>query len=132
MDLIVALDTNAYCDFRSSGLWRDMLAQADRVLIPAPVIGELMHGFRLGKNFKLHKAEMEDFLKEPQVEVVPITKRTGEIYGEILDHLQKMDIPVPTNDIWISAIAIEHYALLLTSDPHFTAIPNLKLNTPDD
>jgi tRNA(fMet)-specific endonuclease VapC len=96
------------------------------------VIGELMHGFRLGKNFKLHKAEMEDFLKEPQVEVVPITKRTGEIYGEILDHLQKMDIPVPTNDIWISAIAIEHYALLLTSDPHFTAIPNLKLNTPDN
>ena len=132
MDLIVELDTNAYCDFRSSGLWRDMLAQADRVLIPAPVIGELIHGFRIGKHFKKHKAELDEFLKESQVEVVSVSQRTGEIYGEVLEHLQKMEIPVPTNDIWIASIAIENYALLLSSDPHFTAIPNLKLNTPEE
>ena len=109
-----------------------MLAQADRVLIPAPVIGELMHGFRIGKHFKTHKAELEEFIEEQQVEVIPVTQRTGEIYGEILEHLQKMEIPVPTNDIWIASIAIEHYAILLTSDPHFTAIKNLKLNTPEE
>ena len=132
MDLRVVLDTNAYCDFRSSGLWRDILAQADSVLVPAPVIGELMHGFRIGKHFKQNSARLEMFLGESQVEVVPITKKTGEIYGEILDDLQKIEAPLPTNDLWIAAIAIEHDAILLTSDRHCTYIPKVKLNLPGE
>ena len=132
MDLRVVLDTNAYCDFRSSGLWRDILAQADQILVPSPVIGELMHGFRIGRHFKQNSTRLEMFLGEPQVDVAQITKRTGEIYGEILEHLQKIEAPLPTNDLWIAALAIEHDAVLITSDRHFSYIPQVKLNLPGE
>jgi len=132
MDLRVVLDTNAYCDFRSSGLWRDILAQADQVLVPSPVIGELAHGFRIGRHFKQNSTRLEMFLGEPQVDVAQITKRTGEIYGEILEHLQKIEAPLTTNDLWIAALAIEHDAVLITSDRHFSYIPQVKLNLPGE
>ncbi len=56
MDLTVVLDTNAYCDWRGTGCWHDWLAKADRVLVPAVVIGELIHGFRKGREFPKNTA----------------------------------------------------------------------------
>ena len=127
MDLTVVLDTNAYSDWRRTGYWHDWLAKADRVLVPAVVVGELIHGFRKGREFPTNTASLEAFLGEPQVEVLPVGRRTAEIYGEFVLHLQNQGTPIPTNDIWIAAGVHEVHGLLLTRDGHFVHLPQVRV-----
>ena len=126
MDLVVALDTNAYCDWRSAGRWHETLAVADCILVPAIVLGELFHGFHKGRRFAENKRRLEEFLEEPQVAIGDVTRGTAEIYGEFLKQLQKQATPIPTNDIWIAAIVQEYSAILLTRDAHFDHLPQVR------
>jgi len=132
MELTVALDTNAYSDWRSKGTWHDQIRLADRILIPSIVLGELFHGFRKGSRHAANKKRLDAFLSEPQVEIAAVTRRTAEIYGELLTHLQKRATPIPTNDIWIAAITVEHSATLLTRDAHFEHLPQVNVGRRDD
>lgn len=127
MELIVALDTNAYSDWRGVGHWHETLSMADIVLMPSIVLGELLHGFRKGRRYKENHRRLEEFLTEPQVRIANVTRRTAEIYSEFVVHLQNQATPIPTNDIWIAAIVFEHSAALLTRDRHFAHLPQLKV-----
>ncbi len=128
MELIVVLDTNAYSDWRRTGRWHSRLALADRVVVPSIVLGELFHGFRRGNVVEENLMKLGNFLKEPQVEVMAVTLRTAELYGELLNHLQQAGTPVPTNDIWIAALSLECRGELATRDAHFRHFPMLQLS----
>jgi tRNA(fMet)-specific endonuclease VapC len=125
MDLILVLDTNAYSDWRRSGRWHSRIALANRIILPATVIGELHHGFRKGSRFEENERKLREFLTEPQVLVHPVTMRTAEIYGEFVTHLQENGTPIPTNDIWIAAAAHECRGRLVSSDDHFRHLPRI-------
>ena len=127
MELILVLDTNAYSDWRRSGRWPRRLSVANRIILPATVIGELHHGFRKGAKFEENARKLREFLTEPQVEVHPATFRTGELYGEFANHLQQQRTPIPTNDIWIAAATRECQGRLATSDDHFRHLPFIDL-----
>ena len=127
MDLILVLDTNAYSDWRRSGRWHGKLAIADRVVMPAIILGELLHGFRKGNLPEKNLRMLHAFLKEPQVAVMPVTHRSAEIYSEFLLHLQIQGTPIPTNDIWIAAMTHECRGELATRDGHFSALPLVDL-----
>lgn len=127
MDLIVVLDTNAYSDWRRSGRWHANIAIADRVVLPSIVLGELFHGFGKGGRAAENVAKLDDFLSQPQVEMATLTRRTAELYGRFLEHLQTQGTPIPTNDIWISAIACELNGELATRDAHFEHLPQVRL-----
>ena len=119
MELILVLDTNAYSDWRRSGRWHEKIAVADRVILPATVIGELHHGFRNGLMFEANVRKLREFLAEPQVAIHATTLRTAEIYGEFVSALQQQGTPIPTNDIWIAAAAYECRGRLVSRDDHF-------------
>lgn len=125
MELIVILDTNAYCDWRRSGQWHEWLAIADRVMVPVIVPGELHHGFRKGSQPEQNQARLSEFLSEPQVQVMQPTRRSAEIYGEFLDGLQQRGTPIPTNDIWIAAMVHECGGRLMSRDAHFDFLPQV-------
>jgi len=127
MELILVLDTNAYSDWRRSGRWHARVAVANRVVVPATVIGELHHGFRKGSKFEVNARKLREFLAEPQVEVHPVTFRTAEIYGEFVNYLQQQGTPIPTNDIWIAAATHECLGRLASSDDHFRHLPFIDL-----
>ena len=127
MELNLVLDTNAYSDWRRSGRWHSNIAIANRVILPVVVLGELLHGFRKGNVFEQNLGNLRAFLKEPQVEVMPVTFRTAEIYSEFLLHLQTQGTPIPTNDIWIAAIAHQCRGELATRDGHFISLPLVDL-----
>lgn len=131
MDLNVALDTNAYSDWRMSRRWHEFLTIADCILVPAVVLGELFHGFREGSRFSENQRRLDAFLSEPQVRIAEITRRTAEIYGELLHQLQKQSTPIPTNDIWIAASVSEYHATLLTRDLYFSHLPQLTVKLPE-
>ena len=127
MELIIVLDTNAYSDWRRSGRWHERISIADRVVLPAIALGELLHGFRKGGKFEKNARKLNAFLKEPQVEIIPATLRTAEIYSEFLHYLQMQGTPIPTNDIWIAASSHECHGKLASRDDHFRLLPLLDL-----
>jgi len=122
----ILLDTNAY-----SALMRghsdvvDRVRKAEQVLLSAVVAGELLFGFRLGTRLKKNVAELEGFLDNPYISLVPVTLATADRFGRIAAALRAKGRPIPTNDIWISAHAMETGAELLSFDQHFEAVDGL-------
>jgi tRNA(fMet)-specific endonuclease VapC len=39
--------------------------------------------------------------------------------------LKKAGTPIPTNDIWIAALAVEHSLVLYSRDAHFDRFPGI-------
>jgi tRNA(fMet)-specific endonuclease VapC len=90
------------------------------------VLGELLGGFAAGMREPKNRAELARFLESPRVEVLPITAETADSYALVYTGLRRKGQPIPTNDLWIAASALEHGAALLTRDAHFTKIDGLR------
>ncbi len=122
----VLLDTNAY-----SGMMRGDAAvvhhvvRAQQILLSSIVAGELLFGFRQGSRLKKNLAELDTFLDNPNVSLLPVTMTTADRFGRIAVALRTKGKPIPTNDIWIAAHAFEAGADLLSFDKHFGHIDGL-------
>ena len=101
------------------------MRRADETLLPTVVAGELLYGFRCGTRFERNRAELEDFTSSPFVTVVPVTMDTADRFGRIAAALRAKGKPIPTNDIWIAAQAMETGAELLSFDRHYEAVEGL-------
>ena len=88
-------------------------------------IGELIAGFKGGTKERENRDELARFLGSPRVRIYLIDETTAEYYGEILEKLRKAGTPIPTNDIWIGAAALQNGLKLFTKDQHFENIPGL-------
>ncbi len=123
----ILLDTNAYTDFMlGEAAVVDVVAHADRLGLCSIVLGELLGGFAAGARAARNRAELATFLESPRVEVVPITAQTADSYALVYAGLRRKGRPIPTNDLWIAACALEHGAALLTRDAHFAQIDGLR------
>ena len=124
----VLLDTNAL-----SALWSgdervlDALDQADNVLMSIVVLGELYAGFRGGTRMRENRTRLAEFLTKPTVRTLELSVETAEIYGQIKDALRRAGTPIPINDVWLSAQAIEAGAVLISFDSHFSKVPGVRL-----
>ena len=123
----ILLDTNAYVRFLSGDeKVLAYLAQADRVYISVFVLGELFAGFRAGDKERQNREILDRFLSKSGVEVLEATSETAEYFGIIKSALRKSARPIPINDVWIAAHALEAGAALVTYDSHFLAVPGLR------
>jgi tRNA(fMet)-specific endonuclease VapC len=124
----VLLDTNAYVRFLAGDeKVLACLAQADRVLMSVFVLGELFAGFRAGAKEKHNRQILDRFLAKPSVSALDATCETAEYFGMIKAALKKSARPIPINDVWIAAQAMETGAVLATYDSHFLAVPGLRV-----
>ena len=105
----------------------EALSEADEIGFSVISIGELLFGFKLGGREQKNRKELEQFLDSPRVVVYSVNDGTAEFYAQILINLRKIGKPVPTNDIWIAAVAFQHGLKLFTKDTHFQAIAGLYL-----
>ncbi len=122
----IALDTTAYVAFKqNTSALVGYIVRAERVLISPVVLAELMFGFRGGSRFQKNMDDLNAFLEHPAVELVQIGEVTADRYSRIAMDLKRRGNPIPTNDIWIAAQAIEHGAELVTLDSHFEKIRGL-------
>ena len=123
----VLLDTNAYVRFMAGDdRVLGCLAQAGRVYMSVFVLGELLAGFRAGSKEKQNRQILDRFLAKPSVVVLDATRETAEYFGLIKAALRKSGQPLPLNDVWIAAHALENGAVLVTYDSHFHAVPGLR------
>jgi len=119
----VMLDTSAYSAFmRGHAEVRLALQQADEIYLNPVILGELLAGFMRGKRKKKNEKELQMFLSSPRVNVVDLDEDTSERYAVILNSLWKAGTPIPTNDIWIAASAMQHGVRLLTGDAHYQRV----------
>jgi predicted nucleic acid-binding protein len=122
----VVFDTSAYSAFkRGHEEAVELTRAAGRILLPAVVIGELLAGFALGSRAAHNRAELEAFCSSPRVQVMALNRATAERYAVIYAYLRSAGKPVPTNDLWIAASAMEHGAVVATADRHFQAMPQI-------
>lgn len=122
----ILLDTSGYVGFkRGTEEVVDSITSAEAVLFSPVVLGELMFGFRNGNRFKENMDELSKFLEHKVVEIIHIGKTTSDRYSRIAHHLKRQGTPIPSNDIWIAAQAMEHGAELITLDRHFENITGL-------
>jgi tRNA(fMet)-specific endonuclease VapC len=124
----LAIDTNRYrdlCDGKRDVVER--LETAEAIFVPFVVLAELRAGFAAGTKGQANERVLHRFLAQPSVEVLHSTEATTRSYAGLYRQLRAQGTPIPTNDLWIAAIVIEHGLALYTRDQHFQALPQLDL-----
>jgi tRNA(fMet)-specific endonuclease VapC len=126
MEIKLIVDTSAYAAFkRNHQRVVEALLQADQVLVSPIVLGELYFGFRNGSRYEKNVSELNAFVACSPVQIIPINEITADRYSRVVWELKQRGAPIPTNDIWLAAQAMEHGAELLTFDRHFEYVPGL-------
>jgi len=122
----ILLDTNAYSAIgRGHPAATQILRGAEGVILSTVMLGEVLAGFRAGSRWQENLANLERFLAEPRVQVAPVTRTTADRYSRIWAALRRKGRPIPTNDVWIAAHAMETGADLISFDPHFEHVEGL-------
>ncbi len=122
----ILIDTNIYSAFKRNNLEIvKILKSVEYIGISTTVLGEIYSGFKLGKKHKQNCYELDLFLDTPRVHFLKLDETTAEIYATVFKQLKTKGKPIPTNDIWISATAIQYGLALLTLDKHFENIEGL-------
>lgn len=120
------LDTNIVIAlFANDGLVKENLGKAEEVFISSVVIGELFYGAYKSGRAKENITRVDTFASNNVV--LGCDTETSRIYGEIKNALSVKGRPIPENDIWIAAVAIQHGLILVSRDSHFDEIDKLKI-----
>ena len=120
------IDTNAYTAFKNNSSEAvSIFEQATTLYLNSIVLGELQSGFSVGTRQVKNQQELELFLQLDKIEVLDINQVTASYYAQVYKLLRQKGQPIPTNDIWIAAIALQYDLSVFTYDKHFSAVDNL-------
>lgn len=127
------LDTNVLIDFcqRPDAFKRTEIASCRQLLITATVAGEFLAGVNDTRRGKESLQRFRELLAYPTVERTAITAITADYYAKVFQALKEKGRPIPQNDMWIAASALEHGADIVTYDPHFRLVPMLTAIIPE-
>lgn len=119
------MDTNALSALvDGDGALGQILRQQARVAIPVIVLGEFRYGIVQSRHYAQYEAWLDSHL--PDFEVLDVTTETATAYAQLRAALKKAGRPIPANDAWIAALAVQHSLPVLSRDGHFDAVPNLQ------
>ncbi len=122
----IALDTNRYVDFcRGNEDVVRVVQEAERLFLPLMVLAKLRAGFLGGSQLRKNEATLTLFLNSPRVEVLDPDEQTTHHYARLFFQLRKQGTPIPTNDLWIAALVVQHDLMLCARDQHFDHLPHL-------
>ncbi len=122
----LALDTNRYTDAcRGESSVIETVERADEVWLPFIVVGELRAGFALSSQGTRNEAALRRFLLKPGVGILYADEQTTHHYASIYGQLRKQGTPIPTNDMWIAALVLQHSLVLCARDAHFDALAQI-------
>ncbi len=122
----VALDTNAYSDFMRGNNDRVRVVRTARtIILPLIVLAELRAGFASGSKESSNAANLQRFMTSPRVSVLLPDEQTTHHYAQLHRQLRGDGASIPTNDLWIAALVVQHELVLCTSDRHFRRLPQV-------
>ncbi len=119
------LDTNIVIAlFADEAIVKNNLAQTSEVFIPSIVMGELCYGARKSGRVGANLARIDELVAGSTMLVYDA--EAARQYGEVKNNLRLKGRPLPENDVWIAALALQHDLVLVTRDAHFQEIGNLQ------
>ena len=120
----LALDTNRYSDLcRGLDSVVEVVERADSVLLPFVVVADLRAGFAVGRRGAENERVLRRFLAKPGVGVLFPDEQTTYHNAAAYRQLRQQGTPIPTNDLWIAALALQHGLVLCARDRHFGHLP---------
>lgn len=126
MALRLALDTNRYTDLcRGDRAVTEVVELAIELWLPFIVLGELRAGFAVGTQGPQNEALLRRLLLKPGVAILYADDQTTHHYANVYRQLRKQGTPIPTNDMWIAALVLQHSLTLCDRDAHFDNLPQL-------
>lgn len=122
----IVLDTNIVIAlFAQETAVEDKFVQTSEIFLPSIVIGELYFGAYKSQRIDANLQRITEFAKKNIVLVCD--QETAQVYGNVKSTLQAKGKPLPENDIWIAALALQYDLPLATRDEHFQAISDLHI-----
>ena len=115
------LDTNAVSDlFAGEPALEARLSASERHHLPIIVIGEYRYGLMRSRargvlEELLERLADESFILYPD-------RTTTVHYATIRHRLKQAGTPIPENDIWIAALAVQHELPVVTRDRHYDLV----------
>lgn len=119
------LDTNALSAFfDGEPAVVALLGEQPDLYLPVIVMGEYQFGLRASRLKKARESQLLAFARA--CTVLPVLESTVSCYAAIRDSLRRAGTPIPENDVWISALALEYQLPVLTRDQHFLKVKQIK------
>lgn len=124
----ILFDSNRYKDFCcSEPEILKCVQHSDRIFFPFVVIAQLRAGFACGTKAKKNEAVLTQILSQNCVDVIYPDEETTHHYAYLFKQLRDQGTPIPTNDLWIAAIAVQYDLVLASRDKHFMDLPQIPL-----
>jgi tRNA(fMet)-specific endonuclease VapC len=122
----LAIDSNRYTDLCAGDENTvAVIRSADEIHMPLIVLAELRAGFAHGKRREANESLLTRFLNSKRARLLLPDDQTTHFYAEIYISLRKQGRPIPTNDLWIAALVVQHDLVLFDRDAHFDHVPRL-------
>ena len=119
------LDTNALSAWAEGApAIKAPLRFAERLVVPSVVLGEYYFGIRQSRRRSRYEEWLRQYL--PLAEVAAVTSASAAAYAEIRLELKRSGNPIPSNDVWIAALARQHALPVLSNDAHFDAVADVR------
>ena len=122
----ILIDSNRFIDFCSGEPEVvDAFEQAALLVVPFIVLAEIRLGAQSIKRGDAQARVLGELLQQPGVRVAHSSDTTTHHYATLYARLKKAGTPIPTNDIWIAALAVEHSLALYSRYAHFDCFPGI-------
>jgi predicted nucleic acid-binding protein len=122
----LALDTNRYVDFcRGEEAISRSIGLAREIVLPFVTLAELRAGFACGTRARDNESVLVRFMNRPRVRALFADDGTARQYANLFRQLRQQGTPIPTNDLWIAALCVQHDLILGSRDAHFDHLPQI-------
>ncbi|MBI3534759.1 MAG: type II toxin-antitoxin system VapC family toxin [Deltaproteobacteria bacterium] len=126
----IAIDSNRYTDFcKGVAPVVEAIKNATEIHIPLIVIAEQRAGFAYSTNREKNERTLTKFLNNDGVFILSPDDQTTFFYADLYSYLRKKGKPIttliPTNDLWIAALVLQHNLVLFDRDSDFDQLPQL-------
>jgi tRNA(fMet)-specific endonuclease VapC len=126
VEVRVALDTNRLTDLlQGDAALAERLGACEEVWIPLVVLAEIKAGFYGGTQRHRNESLLQRLLTKATVGVLLPSRETADHYARLFVQLRHAGTPIPDNDLWIAALALQNDLVLITRDRHFERVPQL-------
>lgn len=103
----------------------ERIQEVERIYLPFVTLAELRAGFLCGARTLQNERVITRFLNSPRVRTLYADDQTTHHYARLFQQLRGQAPPIPTNDLWIAALVIQHDLTLFARDAHFDHLPQL-------
>ena len=122
------LDTNALSAFvDGDARVGEVLRRQSRAAIPVIVLGEFRYGIADSRHRGAYQSWLDAQLRH--FDILEVTDETATAYATLRQALKRSGRPIPANDAWIAALALQHGLPVLSRDAHFDVVPDLERRT---